>query len=150
MVLKFLGDYSPYFFLIITSVSLMNNYDLLAVYLLGFIFNKPLNLFLEKFVFLRYNKKMLLTQTNSNDIQNNDIPSGHFQSMSYSFIFYILSHKNINPFIIFLYLFISLCTFYNCIKFKYHTIIDIISGIIFGFLFGYSYVNFSKLILKNM
>ena len=142
MLIKFLGDYSPYFFLIITSLSLFNNYDLLIIYLLGFIFNKPLNLFLESIVFYKYNEKTLT--------ENNDMPSGHFQSMAYSFIFYILTHKIKNIFIIFLYLFISLCTFYNCIKFKYHTMIDIISGIITGFLFGYLYLKFSKLFFKTM
>ena len=93
MLIKFLGDYSPYFFLIITSLSLFNNYDLLIIYLLGFIFNKPLNLFLESIVFYKYNEKTLT--------ENNDMPSGHFQSMAYSFIFYILTHKIKNIFIFF-------------------------------------------------
>jgi hypothetical protein len=150
MFINLLGKFSPYFFLIITVLSLTDNYRLLIIYLTGFILNKALNLFLEKTVFFKYNEKMLLIQTNLNNIQANDTPSGHFQSMAYSFVFYILSHKNKNPLILFLYLFLSLSCLYNCIKFKYHTIVDIVTGIIFGSLFSYLYVNFSKLFFKYM
>jgi membrane-associated phospholipid phosphatase len=118
--------------------------------LIGFIISRLLNLFLEHIIFKKYNEKILLTQTNSDSISVNDTPSGHFQSMSYSFLFYILSHKNKYIYIIFLYLFIALCTFYNCLLYKYHTGIDIISGIFFGLLFGYMYYKVYAIIFRNI
>jgi membrane-associated phospholipid phosphatase len=142
-ILEIIGDMAGYEFILITVLSFTNDYKLIIVYLFGILLNHILNNNILGYIFKKYNKQF-----------ERIIPSGHFQSMAYSFIFYILTHTKQfifnNKYILYLYAFITLCTFYNCIKFKYHTIIDIISGIIFGFLFGYSYVNFSKLILKNM
>jgi hypothetical protein len=89
--------------------------------------------------------------------------------MTFCFLYYILSHETgptgetgatgltgetdatgeggdtgptgetINPYTLFLFLFIALCCLVNCIVFKYHTLLEIILGIIFGTLFSYFY-----------
>ena len=148
MLIHLLGTYSPQLFLILTLLSLYNNYNLIIIYLIGFILNKSLNFFLEHNIFKKYNEKKV--DEKKVDGKNNDVPSGHFQSMSYSFLFYILIHKNKNLYLIFLYLFIALCTFYNCIVYKYHTLIDIVSGIFFGLLFCYMYYKAYSIVFKNL
>jgi membrane-associated phospholipid phosphatase len=133
-IFDFIGEYSPLFFVLLLTISLSNNYNLLIFYYVGLILNSLLIITLKKVIFEKYNKK------------GNDMPSGHFQSMSYSLIFYLLSHKKINPnyFYIFLFIFllIAFCTFYDCITYKYHSLSEIIVGTLFGTFFGYIFYTF--------
>lgn len=142
-VIKFLGDNSPKIFLVITSIYLFynfynfdknnNNYVLIVIfYLIGYFLNNILNIQLKLF-----NKK------NTNLSQGNNMPSGHFQSMSYSFIFafYALIYNDKCKLLFIIYSLIALCTFYNCLAYQYHTTIDMITGIITGGIFGYLYYN---------
>ena len=138
-IFEIIGDMAGYEFIIITILSFANDYKLIIVYLFGILLNHILNNNI-----LRKNNKLF----------GNIIPSGHFQSMTFTFVFYILNHTTQfifnHKYILYLYAFIAFCTLNNCIIFDYHTKIDIIVGIIFGSLFSYLYVNFSKLILKYM
>lgn len=140
-ILELIGDQSGYEFMLITILSFTYDYKLIILYLLGIILNHKLNNDVLGIFFKKYDKQLGFL-----------IPSGHFQSMAFSFIFYILNHSSnfifAHKYILYLYAFIASCTFYNCIKFNYHTINDIIVGIIFGSLFSYLYVNFTKL-FKN-
>ena len=139
-IFETIGDMAGYEFILITILSFANDYKLIIVYLFGILLNHILNNNILGYILKKYNSSI--------------IPSGHFQSMTFSFVFYILNHTNQfilnHKYILYLYAFIAFCTLNNCIMFKYHTIIDIIVGIIFGSLFSYLYVNFSKLILKYM
>lgn len=116
-------------FFLITILSLIINYKLsiVLIFVIGVLLNSILNNILE-YMFSNY-----LGQFGIID------PSGHFQGMAFVFVFYILSHKTINPYILFLFLFIALCCLMNCTLFNYHTSVEIILGIIFGVLFSYFY-----------
>jgi membrane-associated phospholipid phosphatase len=127
-ICDYIGLFSPLLFMLLLSISLSNNYNLLAIYLFGLILNSLLTLFLKKVAFKKYNKK------------GNDMPSGHFQSMAYSLIFYLLTQKRLQLVYLFIFLFIAFCTFYNCITYKYHSIFEIISGTIIGILFCYAFL----------
>jgi hypothetical protein len=132
-----IGYFSPLLFCLITIISLTtitNSKNLYIIYLFGLVINRLFNIFLKKYVFYQYNKGL-----------EHNMPSGHFQSMSYSFVFYILNIKNIHNNYLFLFLLIALCTFYNCIHYKYHTYSEIIVGIFIGSLLGYIFTKLKKL-----
>ena len=137
-IFEIIGDMAGYEFIIITILSFANDYKLIIVYLFGILLNHILNNNILGYILRKYNSRI--------------IPSGHFQSMTFSFVFYILTHTTQfifnHKYILYLYAFIAFCTLNNCIIFDYHTKIDIIVGIIFGSLFSYLYVNFSKLFFK--
>jgi hypothetical protein len=139
-ILEIIGDMAGYEFILIAILSFINDYKLIIVYLIGILLNHYLNNNILGYIFKKYN--------------GNIIPSGHFQSMAFTFVFYILNHTSQfifkHRYILYLYAFIAFCSFHNCIRFDYHTVIDIVMGIIFGSLFSYLYVNFSKLFFKYM
>jgi len=160
-IFSIIGDNSVYEFFLITVLSLVKNYDLLIVFIIGYLLNSKLNSNLEYF-FKNDLNKIGITNFSGKLID----PSGHFQGMTFCFLYYILSHETgptgetgatepteeshdtresddtretINPYVLFLFLFIALCCLVNCIVFKYHTLLEIIIGIIFGILISYFY-----------
>lgn len=141
-VFSTIGHASPYLFWLITILSLLGNYPLIIVFIIGVLLNSTLNNILE-YIFKKYLNQFGLID-----------PSGHFQALTFCFVFYILSHKTINLYVLFLFLFIALCCFMNCIVFNYHTTFEIILGIMFGVLFSYFYfINikpFVLLFLQNL
>jgi predicted ABC-type exoprotein transport system permease subunit len=131
-----IGDFAPYGFWLITILSLLGNYPLIIVFIIGVLLNSLLHSILE-YIFEKYINQFGLID-----------PSGHFQALAFCFVFYILSHKTINPYILFLFLFLALCCLMNCIVFNYHTTFEIILGIIFGVLFSYFYfINIKPFVL---
>jgi len=132
-----IGEHSPLLFAIITLFSIINNYKLVIIFIFGYILNNQYNIILKEYFFKKFNKST-----------NNDTPSGHFQRISYCFLFYYLNNDKINIVYIILYLLLNSILFYNCIHYKYHSIIDIITGTIFGFSFCYSYIFIYKTITK--
>jgi predicted ABC-type exoprotein transport system permease subunit len=141
-IFNIIGNLSPYLFWLITILSLLGNYPLIIVFIIGVLLNSMLN------NILGYILKNYINQFGLIDL------SGHFQALAFCFTFYILSHKTINPYILFLFLFIALCCLMNCIMFNYHKLIEIILGIIFGILFSYFYFlnikPFVFLFLRNL
>jgi len=122
-----IGDFAPYGFWLITILSLLGNYPLIIVFIIGVLLNSLLHSIL-KYILKNYLGLFGIASL-----------SGHFQALAFCFTFYILSHKTINPYIILLFLFLALCCLLNCIMFNYHTTSEIILGIIFGVLFSYFY-----------
>jgi len=131
-IFEFIGDMAGYEFILLTILTFINNYELIIIYLIGILLNHKLNNNILKFIFKKYNID----------------PSGHFQSMAFTIVFYILNHTNEfiynHKYILYLYAFIAFCTFNNCFIFNYHKINDIVVGVICGSLFSYLYVKFSK------
>ena len=126
-IFNIIGDFSPYGFWLITILSLLRNYQLIIVFIIGVLLNSILH------SILKYILKNYLGQFGIPSL------SGHFQALAFCFTFYILSHKTINPYILFLFLFLVLCCLMNCIEFNYHKTSEIILGTIFGVLFSYFY-----------
>jgi hypothetical protein len=137
-----IGDFAPHSFWLITILSLLGNYQLILVFIIGVLLNSILHSILE-YIFKNYLGQFRISSL-----------SGHFQALAFVFVFYILSHKIINPYIIVLFLFIAFCCLMNCIIFNYHRLIEIILGIIFGILFSYFYFinikSFVLLFLRNL
>ena len=135
-IFNIIGDFAPYGFWLITILSLLRNYQLIIVFIIGVLLNSILH------SILKYILKNYLGQFGIPSL------SGHFQALAFCFTFYILSHKTINPYILFLFLFLVLCCLMNCIEFNYHTRAEIILGIIFGTLFSYFYfINIKPFVL---
>lgn len=131
-----IGDFAPYGFWLITILSLLGNYPLIIVFIIGVLLNSIIHSIL-KYILKNYLGHFGIASL-----------SGHFQALAFCFTFYILSHKTINPYIILLFLFLALCCFMNCIVFNYHTTFEIILGIIFGILFSYFYfINIKPFVL---
>ena len=77
-IFETIGDMAGYEFILITILSFANDYKLIIVYLFGILLNHILNNNILGYIFKKYNSRI--------------IPSGHFQSMSFTFVFYILTH----------------------------------------------------------
>ena len=119
-IIEYMGDHSIEFAQIISLVCLfysVPNYLWIIIYILGFFISTFINRTLKKWI----HPKM---------------PSGHFQSIFYSFVFVFLVLHETNP-ILFskfwkhvaaLYFIVMASCFYNCIEFHYHSILQIISG----------------------
>ena len=141
-IFNIIGDMAPYGFWLITILSILGNYPLIIVFIIGVLLNSILHSIL-KYIFKKYLGQFGIASL-----------SGHFQALAFCFTFYTLSHKTINPYIILLFLFLALCCLLNCIMFNYHTTSEIILGIIFGTLFSYFYfINikpFVLLFLQNL
>ena len=141
-IFNIIGDMAPYGFWLITILSILGNYPLIIVFIIGVLLNSILHSILG-YIFKNYLGQFGIASL-----------SGHFQALAFCFTFYILSHKTINPYIILLFLFLALCCLLNCIMFNYHTTSEIILGIIFGTLFSYFYfINikpFVLLFLQNL
>ena len=126
-IFNIIGDFAPYGFWLITILSLFGNYPLIIVFIIGVLLNSILHSILE-YIFKNYFGRFKITNL-----------SGHFQALAFCFTFYILSHKTINLYIIFLFIFLALRCLMNCIEFNYHKTSEIILGTIFGVLFSYFY-----------
>uniref|UniRef100_A0A6C0D8Z4 Phosphatidic acid phosphatase type 2/haloperoxidase domain-containing protein n=1 Tax=viral metagenome TaxID=1070528 RepID=A0A6C0D8Z4_9ZZZZ len=151
-VTDFFGFYSPLLFLLITITYFIfndknnknntnkntNKLVIILFYLIGYFINNILNVSLKQYT------KFL---TNKEFTRRNNMPSGHFQSMAYSitFLYYVLIQNNesmtsiVSMIVLFFYFIVAFSCFYNCLFYKYHTLIDILSGIFIGFWFGYLY-----------
>jgi len=123
-IIKSIGDHSAEFAQITSIICLfyVNPY-LLIMYVVGGFINAEINKLLKK----KFGKTM---------------PSGHFQKITYSMAFVGLSlfYKNaLGVYCKYLagaYAFIFISCFYNCIVYKYHTILEIIAGTGVGTMVG--------------
>lgn len=145
-----IGNNGP-FILLLSTIYLLWNHKMLIYYICGFFVNIILNLILK--IIIKDPRpsldksKFLLALRNSNLIKINmlGMPSGHAQSVLYSssFIFFVL--QKWVPF----YLFISIVTIFQRVKFNYHTILQVIIGSIIGSFFAYLVFYLAKNKLKG-
>ena len=145
-------NFTPIIFFAMTLSVIYNNIILIFIFFIGGFLNDIINTILKKFIFKKYNQ-IIVSYKNNTPVTNNT-PSGHFQSMAFSIVFFMLCYKNkISTFksydtlliYLVLYFIFALFEFYYCIKNKYHTVEDISVGILVGFLLGYIYF---KLVTK--
>ena len=121
-IFDYIGDYSPEIIQLISlcliAMSTSKNIWIIA-YIIGIIINNQINKLLKQ-----------LTRQN--------IPSGHFQAIFFAvtFTYLVLRKTNVYKqywiYVLTLYLIISALCFYNCIKYKYHSILEILAGSITG------------------
>ena len=151
-----IGYFGPQILAFTSAVLLINKYNLLTIYLIGFLLNSFINIILkgiikqprpseDKHLFNIWLNNGMKTDRHWYD--RFGMPSGHTESVFYSttFIFFALQNRNITI----MYLIISLNTFYQRVKYKNHTLSQVIIGAFIGIIIGYFFYNYSKVLIKG-
>jgi len=138
--IDYVGYLGPFILLIATILLLKNKTTLLTYYIIGYFLNCGLNIILKGlFQQPRPNEDLRifnasLAQGKRFGFDVYGMPSGHAQGAFYSvgFILFALG----NPIISAIYLAIALNTGYQRVKYKNHTILQVICGSIVGIIMG--------------
>jgi len=147
------GFFGPNILLIASIFLLLDKKTYLNIYLIGFVFNIILNFILKGIIRQprpEEDKRLFNLELLSGKRIGYDrygMPSGHAQVVFYSTAFVYLVLKNV--WISLLYLFISLITFYQRIKYKNHTLEQVVAGSFVGSGMGYLVYQYGKNILKG-
>jgi hypothetical protein len=141
------GYLGPFILLIITVLLLRNKSVLLTYYIIGYALNVGLNVIL-KGLFQQPRPSEDLRIFNASIAHGKRLgfdvygmPSGHAQGAFYSFGFICFALGN--PIITMTYLAIALNTAYQRVKYKNHTIMQVICGGIIGTIMGSIFYFFS-------
>ena len=139
-VFDYMGFFGPIILFVLTILLLKNKSTLLTFYVIGFVFNSILNIILKLLVQQpRPTEDVHLFNAAKNQkrvwFDKYGMPSGHAESAFYSvsFIFFALH----TPWITCMYLLIALNTCYERVKYKNHTLLQVICGSIVGVIVGY-------------
>jgi len=155
-IIDTIGYFGPQILAVISVFLLMNKTTLLTIYFIGFIINSFLNIILkgvikeprpseDKHLFnIWLNNEM---KTDRHWYDRFGMPSGHAESVFYSTVFIFLALKNVNLTV--LYLIISANTLYQRVKYKNHTVSQVIVGSIIGAVLASFFYYYSKVILKG-
>jgi membrane-associated phospholipid phosphatase len=155
-IIDIIGYFGPQILILLTIFLLFNKYTLLQIYLIGFVINSFLNFVLKGIIKQpRPSEDKHVFNVWLNNGMKGDrlwfdrfgMPSGHAQSVFYStfFIIFALQNTNINI----LYLIISLNTLYQRVKYKNHTVLQVIVGAIVGTIIGSLLYYYSQKILQG-
>ncbi len=130
-ILKHIGNWGPFLLFIISFFLLYKTPFFLYLYIIGFILNSLINVFL----------KNIIRQPRPNIKRASfGMPSGHAQSVFFSTMFILLTLK-IPLYITSIYLLISFNTGYQSVKYNYHTISQVIIGCLIGISLSYIWYN---------
>jgi membrane-associated phospholipid phosphatase len=154
-ILDLIGYYGPQILFGSSIFLLYKKSNYLFVYIIGFILDTILNFLIKGIVKQPrpkgdYNIFKPLEQQSPRILSDMyGMPSGHSQHVFYSTVFIHFVLKNTN--ITLLYLFISLLTLYQRVKYKNHYIIQVIvGGLIGAFLAYYMYMYADKKIVGKL
>lgn len=155
-IIKIVGYFGPIIIFLLSVILLVSRklHTLAVVYVVGFGINSILNLILKGVIQQprpSENKYLFHLEKITDrfiSVDRYGMPSGHAQSILYSTIFIWLSLKN--NLITFLYILLSLNTLYQRVKYKKHTVLQVIIGAIVGLLMGYGAFLFSQKNLKGI
>lgn len=156
-ILYNIGQHGPSI-LFISSIYLLWKKKLFLYYLVGFVVNIFLNIFLKITIQQprpSVNEKkfdLLLQQSKNNNMYKKLIllsslgmPSGHAQSVFYSTLFIFLVFKQNNLF----YLLVSFITLYQRVQYEFHTVLQVIIGSALGGIFGFIMYSFAMYKIKG-
>jgi len=158
-----IGAYSPFILTITTWCLLWGNSTLFFYYTLGIVANLLLNVVLKgiiqeprpifdsKKVSLAINHSKHFFYQNGIPFDMFGMPSGHAQSVFFSFVFVYLALKNSHRRrdILFLYLIFILLTCYHRIHSEFHSISQVFVGALVGASFAYFVFTYSQSNLKG-
>ena len=141
-----IGFYGPLLLVFINSMYLWYRIKYLISYLLFLLLNSLSNILLKKLIqeprpygqiyFNEYDKESVYDKYG--------MPSGHAQSIGYSTTFMYLVAQS--PTILIVSSFIGSLTLYHRLKYRRHTIFQLLMGLLIGFMFAQvSYNNLAKL-----
>lgn len=146
-ILYELGTYGPIILILLSWYLLWDNKNLFFYFNVGLIINSVLNTILKGFIqesrpmFDSKKIKLMATHTKEYFFQNGipfdiyGMPSGHAQAAFFVTCFVYLSLKHIN--LLYLYIGFSLIICYQRVKYKFHSISQVIVGAIVGASFAY-------------
>jgi len=151
-----IGNFAPFLISTLSLYLLWNKQNFLHAYIIGliidfFVVNNVLKHLIKdprpsEDIALFYAKK-----THAYDLLNSQqygMPSGHAQNLFYSFIFILLTLKNV--YISSFYFLLTLISLCQRILYKYHTPLQIVIGCIIGMIIGYTTYNLTtKKIAQN-
>jgi len=151
-----LGYFGPQILGVVSVVLLLEKTMMLKYYFFGYIINTLLNIVLkglikeqrpneDKHMFNIWLHNGMKTDRHWYD--RFGMPSGHAECVFYSTAFIFFTFKNSNWAILFLI--ISLNTMYQRVKYKNHTITQVIIGAIIGSIMGWMFYYFSRVALKG-
>jgi membrane-associated phospholipid phosphatase len=151
-----IGYFGPQILAITTFVLLFKKKMLLQFYLVGYIINILLNIVLkglikqsrpseDKHMFNIWLNNGMKTDRHWYD--RFGMPSGHAENVFYSTVFIYFASVNSNWLIF--YLLISLNTIYQRVKYKNHTVLQVIVGSIVGSMMGWLVYYFSQVSIKG-
>ena len=139
--IDYIGYLGPFLLLSATIILLKNKGTLLSVYVVGYVLNLIINIILKELIkqprpsedLSVFNASVAHGKRLSFDRYG--MPSGHATSVFYSTAFIFLALKS--PIISIIYLLISINTGYQRIKYKNHTLTQVICGAIIGGIVAY-------------
>jgi membrane-associated phospholipid phosphatase len=158
-ILYELGGYGPIILIVFSWYLLWDNKNLFFYYTVGIFANSVLNTILKGIIQeprpMFDEKKIRLLKTHGKHyfFQNGipfdmfGMPSGHAQAAVFSTVFIYLSLKQTN--LLYIYIPLTLLTCYQRIKFDYHSINQVIVGLITGSVFAYVVYYLAKSKIKN-
>ena len=146
-ILDWVGYFAPIILFVSSCFLLYKKNMLLSLYIIGSILNTALNGILKDIIkqprptedIRIFNASKMLDKRFGYDRYG--MPSGHAQSVFFStvYIYFALDNKYISL----IYLAISLITMYQRVKYKNHTIFQVIVGAIVGSFVGYLFYLFA-------
>ena len=146
--IDYIGYLGPMILLVLSIFLLINKATLLTSYIFGFVMSVIINSIL-KYIIKQPRPSEDLSIYNASiahgkrvSFDKYGMPSGHATGVFYStaFIFFALK----NPYISLIYLIISINTAYQRVKYKNHTILQVMIGAIVGAITGYIAYLFAK------
>jgi membrane-associated phospholipid phosphatase len=147
-IIDFIGFLAPHLLFIISILLLWNKKYYLVYYIVGYGFNIVLNLILKGIIRQpRPSEDIKLINISKNNgkrisYDKFGMPSGHAQLSFFSVVFIYLVFKNI-PLTIF-YIIISLFSLHQRVKYKNHTLLQVIIGTLVGAFVGFAIYMLTK------
>lgn len=137
--IMFIGYYSSRiaFIIIFTYFLYYQKFFWLWVYLLLYIFNYFIIGILQKSLRdprPRDGKKFMKDEFHNSEAYG--MPSGHSQTVFFSLVFFFMVTRSIP--LLLIMLFIAMCTIFQRVLYRKHTILQVIVGAIIGIILGYS------------
>lgn len=132
-----LGYFSEYITFLITCLLIYNQYVYFFFYLIIFVFNRIINTFIKNIIKEeRPNNPKKFLDSDKFNIKKYGNPSGHTQLSVFSFIYAYLVLGKMPKLLIFS-LIACIVTIYERYSFRNHTLNQLLSGVIVGFLVAY-------------
>jgi len=153
----YIGYFGPHILLVASIILLRNKSTLLYIYFIGLFANSIINYVLKGLIKeprpsddvhvfnMELNSEVISGRRMGFD--RFGMPSAHAQSVFFSLVFIYLALKNTK--ITLIYLLICLTTLYQRVKYKNHTILQVIIGSVAGSLIAFAFYNYAKHILKK-
>jgi membrane-associated phospholipid phosphatase len=140
-IIDYIGYLGPFLLLATTILLLNNKATLLSVYVIGYVLNMIMNVILKEIIkqprpsedISVFNASIAHGKRISFD--RHGMPSGHATSVAYSTVFVFLALRS--PVLSIIYLIIAINTGYQRIKYKNHTLMQVVCGAIIGATVGY-------------